>query len=188
MTVDTDFLIIGSGIAGLSFALKVAEHGNVALVTKKAVMDSNTNLAQGGIASVFDPLDSFDLHVQDTLASGDGLCDRDTVEMVVTRGPRCIRKLIDLGVDFNLNRSPPTGSTPSEFDLGREGGHSRNRMKMVGGRHDDSVDIFLFFKHDPEVAIGRRLRKLLVGIRRTDIVHLAWPRVNQRRIAVRDHQ
>ncbi len=128
MTIDTDFLIIGSGIAGLSFALKVAKHGKVALVTKKAVMDSNTNLAQGGIASVFDPLDSFDLHVQDTLASGDGLCDRDVVEMVVTRGPRCIRKLIDLGVDFNLNRSSTAGSTLSEFDLGREGGHSRNRI------------------------------------------------------------
>lgn len=128
MTVDTDFLIIGSGIAGLSFALKVAEHGEVALVTKKAVMDSNTNLAQGGIASVFDPLDTFDLHIQDTLASGDGLCNQDVVEMVVTRGPECIRNLIDLGVDFNLNRSPGAGSVPSEFDLGREGGHSRNRI------------------------------------------------------------
>ncbi len=128
MTVETDFLIIGSGIAGLSFALKVAEHGEVALVTKKEVMDSNTNLAQGGIASVFDPLDSFDLHIQDTLAAGDGLCHKDVVDLVVTRGPECIRNLIDMGVDFNLNRSSNSGSVPNEFDLGREGGHSRNRI------------------------------------------------------------
>ena len=128
MTVETDFLIIGSGIAGLSFALKVAEHGEVALVTKKEVMDSNTNLAQGGIASVFDPLDSFDLHIQDTLAAGDGLCHKDVVDLVVTRGPECIRNLIDMGVGFNLNRSSNSGSVPNEFDLGREGGHSRNRI------------------------------------------------------------
>ena len=128
MTVETDFLIIGSGIAGLSFALEVAEHGEVALVTKKAVMDSNTNLAQGGIASVFDPLDSFDLHIQDTLLAGDGLCNRDVVDLVVTRGPESIRRLIDMGVDFNLNRSPHAGSDLNEFDLGREGGHSRNRI------------------------------------------------------------
>jgi L-aspartate oxidase len=128
MTAETDFLIIGSGIAGLSFALKVAEHGEVALVTKKEVMDSNTNLAQGGIASVFDPLDSFDLHIQDTLAAGDGLCHKDVVDLVVARGPECIRNLIAMGVDFNLNRSSNSGSVPNEFDLGREGGHSRNRI------------------------------------------------------------
>ncbi len=128
MTVDVDFLIIGSGIAGLSFALKVAEHGDVALVTKKAVMDSNTNLAQGGIASVFDPLDSFDFHIRDTLSAGDGLCHRDVVEMVVGRGPECIRRLIDLGVDFNLKGALNNDSGVTEFDLGREGGHSRNRI------------------------------------------------------------
>ncbi|MBU4209064.1 MAG: FAD-binding protein, partial [Proteobacteria bacterium] len=73
MEFETDFLIIGSGVAGLTFALKVAEFGDVAIVTKKGIMDSNTAQAQGGIASVFDKVDSFDLHIRDTLAAGDGL-------------------------------------------------------------------------------------------------------------------
>ncbi len=128
MTIESDFLIIGSGIAGLSFALKVAEHGSVALVTKKAVMDSNTNLAQGGIASVFSPLDSFDLHIRDTLAAGDGLCNPDVVEIVVTQGPDRIRELIALGVSFNLKATPDTASDAETFDLGQEGGHSRKRI------------------------------------------------------------
>lgn len=87
MEPKTDFLIIGSGIAGLSFALKVASHGNVVLITKKQAMDSNTNLAQGGIASVFDHTDSFKLHIQDTLDSGDGLCNRDVELCGVSRRP-----------------------------------------------------------------------------------------------------
>jgi L-aspartate oxidase len=126
MEIKTDFLIIGSGVAGLTFALKVARHGTVALVTKKGIMDSNTARAQGGIASVFGKLDSFDLHIEDTLASGDGLCNRDVVEMVVKGGPERIRELIDLGVQFNLSNEKDT-SGPS-LDLGREGGHSRKRI------------------------------------------------------------
>lgn len=130
--IKTDFLIIGSGIAGLTFALKVAEFGDVALVTKKGIMDSNTSQAQGGIASVFGKLDSFDLHIQDTLDSGDGLCNRDVVEMVVKNGPDRIRELIDLGVHFNLKEKSlsPAGSSDFEpdLDLGREGGHSQKRI------------------------------------------------------------
>lgn len=128
MEIKTDFLIIGSGIAGLSFALKVADFGNVALVTKKEAMDSNTNLAQGGIASVFGSHDSFDLHLQDTLTAGDGLCNMDVVKMVVKNGPDRIRELINLGVQFNLSDKKSATSTPPEFDLGREGGHSQNRI------------------------------------------------------------
>ncbi|MBW2406075.1 MAG: L-aspartate oxidase [Deltaproteobacteria bacterium] len=133
MTLNkTDFLIIGSGIAGLTFALKVAEFGDVALVTKKGIMDSNTSYAQGGIASVFGKLDSFDLHIQDTLASGDGLCNHDVVEMVVKNGPDRIRELIDLGVHFNLKRDRSSFSESFEIetdlDLGREGGHSQKRI------------------------------------------------------------
>lgn len=130
--INTDFLIIGSGVAGLTFALKIAKFGDVALVTKKGIMDSNTSHAQGGIASVFGELDSFDLHIQDTLASGDGLCNRDVVEMVVKNGPSRIRELIDLGVHFNLRDKKQSDSESPDFDaeldLGREGGHSQKRI------------------------------------------------------------
>jgi len=128
MDIQTDFLIIGSGIAGLMVALKVADSGTVAIVTKKQAVDSNTNLAQGGIASVFDQQDSFDLHIQDTLDAGDGLCNPDVVRQVVVGGPERIRELMAIGVDFNTEGGGPgvNGGTP--FDLGREGGHSRNRI------------------------------------------------------------
>ncbi|CAB5090147.1 L-aspartate oxidase (EC [Olavius algarvensis associated proteobacterium Delta 3] len=127
MDFKSDFLVIGSGIAGLSFSLKVARYGTVALVTKKAAMESSTNLAQGGIASVMSQIDSFDLHIQDTLASGDGLCNPDVVEMVVTDGPERIQELVDLGVQFTRETVSPEGA-PEPFDLGREGGHSQNRI------------------------------------------------------------
>lgn len=130
--IKTDYLIIGSGVAGLTFALKVAAFGSVALVTKKGVMDSSTKMAQGGIASVFDKLDSFDLHIQDTLLAGDGLCNKDVVELVVKNGPDRIRELTELGVRFDLKAKPLTGSRDydpdSDFDLGREGGHSQKRI------------------------------------------------------------
>ncbi len=126
MKIDTDFLIIGSGVAGLMFSLKVAAHGQVVLVTKKEMMESNTAHAQGGIASVFHRLDSFDLHIKDTLEAGDGLCNREVVERVVTCGPDCIRELIDLGVHFNLRQGKTADS--AQLDLGREGGHSQKRI------------------------------------------------------------
>ena len=135
--VDCDVLVIGSGIAGLMFAIKVAPFGSVALVTKKEAMDSNTNLAQGGIASVFGGMDSFDLHIEDTLASGDGLCHRDVVAQVVKKGPQCINELIEMGVRFNLERGDD-----GSFDLGREGGHSQNRIvhaKDMTGREVERV-------------------------------------------------
>ena len=142
MEIQSDFLIIGSGVAGLSFALKVASFGSVALVTKKKVMESNTNLAQGGIASVFGSMDSFDLHVHDTLISGDGLCNRDVVEMVVNDGPDRIRELIELGVKFNLNRNERSEPNSLNFDLGLEGGHQQNRIvhvKDMTGKEIESV-------------------------------------------------
>ncbi len=123
MDHQSDFLIIGSGVAGLMFALKAARHGKVALVTKKQAMDSSTNNAQGGIASVFGNNDTFQLHIDDTLASGDGLCNPDVVKMVVEAGPSRINELMALGVSFNRETK---GS--SELDLGREGGHSQNRI------------------------------------------------------------
>ncbi len=128
MDIQTDFLIIGSGIAGLMFALKVADSGSVAIVTKKQAVDSNTNLAQGGIASVFDQQDSFDLHIQDTLDAGDGLCNPDVVRQVVVGGPERIRELMDIGVSFNTDVDGPAEDGSAPFDLGREGGHSCNRI------------------------------------------------------------
>jgi L-aspartate oxidase len=121
--IQTDILVIGSGVAGLAFALKIAPFASVALVTKKGVMDSNTTQAQGGIASVFGRMDSFALHIQDTLEAGDGLCHRDVVEQVVENGPERIRELIDMGVKFNLSRQDA-----DDLDLGQEGGHSRKRI------------------------------------------------------------
>ncbi len=123
MEYQFDFLVLGSGIAGLSFALKAALHGTVAVVTKKDKKETNTNYAQGGIATVLGPDDSFQLHTQDTLNSGDGLCHPDVVELVVRSGPERIQELVEIGVRFNPDRS-----AKSPFDLGREGGHSRNRI------------------------------------------------------------
>ncbi len=142
MKIKTDFLIIGSGVAGLSFALKVAEFGSVALVTKKDVGDSSTKRAQGGIASVFGDMDSFDLHIQDTLASGDGLCSMEVVEMVVKNGPARIRELIDLGVRFNISGNNYDDNGACDLDLGREGGHSEKRIvhaQDMTGREVESV-------------------------------------------------
>ncbi len=120
-----DFVVIGSGIAGLSFALKVAAHGSVAIITKRARSESNTNYAQGGIASVTSPEDSFELHVRDTLDAGAGLCDEQVVRTIVTDGPDRIQELIDFGVHFD-ERADPHGQ--HQLDLGREGGHSKRRI------------------------------------------------------------
>ena len=124
MSVETNFLIIGSGMAGLSCALKLAKHGTVAVVTKKEKAESNTNYAQGGIASVFHPKDSYEQHVQDTIQAGAGLCDPDIVRLVVERGPALIQELVELGVGF-------TRTGEGFFDLGREGGHHRQRIVHV---------------------------------------------------------
>ena len=86
MEYKFDFLVIGSGVGGLTFALKAAQYGTVAIITKKEIADTSTAAAQGGVASVFSTLDSFDLHIQDTHAAGDGLCDEEVVEMVVKGG------------------------------------------------------------------------------------------------------
>ena len=119
------FVVIGSGIAGLSFALQAAESGSVAIITKASRSDSNTAWAQGGIASVTSSEDSFELHVKDTLEAGAGLCDERVVRTIVTDGPARIRELIERGVHFD-ERELPDGS--HELDLGREGGHSKRRI------------------------------------------------------------
>ncbi|NIM98973.1 MAG: L-aspartate oxidase [candidate division Zixibacteria bacterium] len=123
MQMKTGFLVIGSGIAGLSFALKASEVGDVVIVTKKEDSESNTNYAQGGIASVLAEDDSFELHLEDTLKAGTGLCRPEVVRKVVEAGPGCIQELIRTGVQFTRKRE-----REEEFDLGLEGGHSKNRV------------------------------------------------------------
>jgi L-aspartate oxidase len=115
-------LVIGSGIAGLYFALHAAEHGTVLIATKNAPEESNTSYAQGGIASVLSAEDSFDAHVADTLTVGDGLCHRDVVELCVREAPGHIRELMErFAVDFDQ-------ATDGTLDLGQEGGHSARRV------------------------------------------------------------
>lgn len=125
MITDVDILILGSGIAGLSYALDMSKHGRVALVTKKSDMESNTNRAQGGIASVMSREDSYDLHIRDTLVSGAGLCRENTVNILVKEGPAYIRELVELGTRFTMEK---TSSGETKFALGREGGHSKRRI------------------------------------------------------------
>ena len=120
----SDFLVIGSGIAGLSFALKAAELGTVAIVTKRKGIDSNTAWAQGGVACVTDEDDSFDMHVSDTLDAGAGLCDEAVVRTIVTEGPERIQELIDYGVDFDHHDV----EGEQVLKLSREGGHSKRRI------------------------------------------------------------
>src|SRR5215831_1629008 len=130
-----DFLVLGSGIAGLSFALKVAPRGRVAILTKKDRAESNTNYAQGGIAAVTSNEDSFELHVRDTLEAGAGLCNETVVRTIVEEGPARIAELIRLGMQFTERENP--ASHVRELDLGKEGGHSKRRIlhaKDVTGR------------------------------------------------------
>ena len=131
-----DFLVLGSGIAGLSFALKVAPHGRVAVITKKGRAESNTNYAQGGVAAVTSKEDSFELHVRDTLKAGAGLCREAAVRTIVQEGPARIAELIELGMQFT-EREIPLSHGARELDLGREGGHSKRRIlhaKDITGR------------------------------------------------------
>ncbi|MFT4571885.1 MAG: L-aspartate oxidase, partial [Candidatus Binatia bacterium] len=118
-----DYLVIGSGLAGMIFAQKAARHGRVALLTKRSVEQSNTAWAQGGVAAVWGDDDSVESHVADTLEAGAGLCDERMVNLIVEEGPRRIEELIDLGVRFSVSATDSGG-----YDLGLEGGHSRRRI------------------------------------------------------------
>jgi len=122
--VKTDFLVIGSGIAGLSFAIQASKYGKVTIITKKGLMESNTNLAQGGIAAVLDKNDSFESHINDTLRNGCGLCNRKSVETLVKNGPRAIDWLIAQGVEFDKKKD--------KIALSMESGHSMKRIVHRG--------------------------------------------------------
>ncbi|WP_022834915.1 L-aspartate oxidase [Salisaeta longa] len=117
-----DVLVIGSGVAGLTFALRMADHASVALVTKAAIDEANTAYAQGGIAAVMADDDAPEQHIEDTCIAGAGLCNRDIVEIVVREGPARVRELMDMGATFT--RINGNGA----LHLGREGGHSANRI------------------------------------------------------------
>jgi L-aspartate oxidase len=122
----SDFLVIGSGIAGLSYALKVADYGHVNIVTKSNGAESNTRYAQGGIAAVWSGEDSYEKHIHDTHIAGAGLCHNDAVEVLVNEGPERIKELIGLGVEFDKLQTA-TG----DYDLAREGGHTEKRIFHV---------------------------------------------------------
>ena len=121
MTRKFDFLVIGSGIAGISFALKAAQYGKVALLCKTTLSESNTTYAQGGIASVTYEPDNFEKHIEDTLIAGDGKCDMAAVKKVIYEAPAQIEELLRWGVDFDKDDQ-------GHFDLHREGGHSEFRI------------------------------------------------------------
>ena len=129
-----DFIVLGSGIAGLTFALKVAHIGKVAIITKKNRTESNTNYAQGGIAAVTSKEDSFESHFQDTITAGSGLCNEEIVRGIVEEGPDRVKELIQLGMKFSQRE---TEGGNHELDLGKEGGHSNRRIlhaKDITGR------------------------------------------------------
>ena len=116
-----DFLVIGSGLAGLSFALEAAEYGKVVLISKSDLEETNTLYAQGGIASVTYEPDKLEKHANDTLEAGDGLCDKEVVKMVVEEAPQQIRNLVNWGTKFDKLKN-------GQYDLNREGGHTEKRI------------------------------------------------------------
>jgi len=142
MEIKTDFLILGSGIAGLTYALKVCPYGSVAIVTKKDKKESSTNYAQGGIAAVTAPEDNFQMHIEDTITAGAGLCNPDIVDLVVSEGPERVRDLMNWGVIFSKRKE----GSQATFDLGKEGGHSKRRILHVGDFTGHEVEKILLKK------------------------------------------
>ena len=135
--MKTDILVVGSGIAGLSFALRAAAFASVTLVTKEDALESNTQYAQGGLAGVFGKDDDFAIHVQDTLKAGDGLCVEEAVKVLVENAPEAISWLDSLGVGFDKN---------GDFHLGKEAVHSKRRIVHVGDSTGKSIQKVLVEK------------------------------------------
>ncbi len=136
MNTKTDFLIVGSGIAGISLAIKLAHlspDDNILLIAKENLEEGSTYYAQGGIASVWSDSDNFEKHIQDTLSAGDGLCNEPVVRKIVTQAPERINELITMGVQFTRN---DTGN----YDLGKEGGHSERRILHVNDQTGENIE------------------------------------------------
>jgi L-aspartate oxidase len=148
MKKRTDFLVIGSGIAGLTFALKAVEYGKVTIVTKAKLEDTNTRYAQGGIAAVFSEPDNFEKHISDTLIAGGGLCNEDVVRMVVQEAPARIKDLIELGVSFDKKED-------GTYDLAKEGGHTEHRILHHKDKTGESIQFTLMEKvrNEPRIEI-----------------------------------
>jgi len=148
MKKRTDFLVIGSGIAGLSFALKAVKYGKVTVVTKANLEDTNTRYAQGGIAAVFSEPDNFEKHINDTLIAGGGICNEEVVRMVVQEAPDRINDLINLGVSFDKKED-------GTYDLAKEGGHTEYRILHHKDKTGESIQMTLMerVKNEPNIEI-----------------------------------
>ncbi|MEI6970345.1 MAG: L-aspartate oxidase [bacterium] len=162
--IDTDYLVVGSGIAGLMSALHLCKTGRVLIVTKKNRADSNTNYAQGGIACVMASEDSFEEHVQDTINAGAGLCDEAVVRAVVSGGPERIAEIERLGLAFTEDAGNGSG-----YDLGREGGHSRRRVLHVGDMTGREIESVLLQRLLAEPGIGLLEHHVLI-----DLICTGW--------------
>jgi L-aspartate oxidase len=173
-----DYLLPAAASPGLSFALKVAPRGRVAIVTKKDRAESNTNYAQGGIAAVTSKEDSFELHVRDTLTAGAGLCNEKVVRTIIEEGPARIAELIELGMKFS-EREDPRNHGKHELDLGKEGGHSKRRIlhaKDVTGREIERA-LLAAISEQPNIEIFENhfAIDLVTGeARRRDHQSLSW--------------
>jgi L-aspartate oxidase len=145
---EVDFLVIGSGIAGLTFALKVAAHGKVIIITKAREDESNTKYAQGGIAAVLHQPDTFEKHIQDTIKCGDGLCDEKIVRMVITEGAERIKEIIEWGTRFDKDEK-------GNYDLAKEGGHSEHRVLHFKDSTGNEIERALIeeVNHHPNIEI-----------------------------------
>ncbi len=151
-SLSTDILVIGSGIAGLSIALKLAEKHRVTVLAKAALTEGSTNYAQGGIAGVLDPFDSIEAHIQDTQDAGAGLCDPKAVAIVAGQARETIEELIELGVPFSLD---PDQHSSYPFHLTKEGGHSHRRVIHAADHTGQSVANTLIskVKHHPNISL-----------------------------------
>ena len=179
MKITKDFLVLGSGVAGLTFALKVADYGSVGIITKDELEESATKYAQGGIASVMADDDSCDLHAQDTIETGRGMCREDVVRIICREGPARVRELIDLGAKFDRIRG-------SDFHLSREGGHSKHRILHANDltgweiertlieaiRQKDSIEIFPHHMAIDLITLARVDEKVIPGSPEDEVLGL----------------